>query len=78
MEQIAFADRIILNKIDLVSPEELSNVIEEIRAINQNVEIIHSQYSKVDPKLLINIQAFSLRNILKTSPSLSKPHNEEK
>src|ERR671938_125268 len=37
--QIAFADVIVLNKIDLVSPEELAAVEERIRAINPYARI---------------------------------------
>jgi G3E family GTPase len=39
MEQIAFADRLILNKTDLVSEAELIAVRSRIRALNELAEI---------------------------------------
>lgn len=39
MEQIAFADRLILNKTDLVSEAELINVRRRIRLINELAEM---------------------------------------
>ena len=47
VEQVAFADRILLNKCDLVDEKTLEVVQKAIRGINANAEIIHSQYSQV-------------------------------
>ena len=44
--QIAFADRIILNKIDLVSKDELEDVEERIRAINSFAKLIRTEKSR--------------------------------
>ena len=46
MEQIAFADRIILNKTDLVDDVKLGEVEAKVKKINGAVEIIRAQYSK--------------------------------
>ena len=70
VEQVAFADRILLNKTDLVSEEELNNVKVEIAKINNRVEMIECQHSKVDPKLLIGIKAFDLQRCLEIEPNL--------
>merc|ERR1712183_204299 len=67
-EQIAFADRIILNKMDLVTPEEVEEIQTKIRDINNNAEHILSTNSVVDPKLLINISGFDINNILTKEP----------
>jgi G3E family GTPase len=64
VEQIAFADRILLNKTDLVTAEELKDVTKEIRLINSSAEIITCQYSKVEPRKLMSIQAFNLQKVL--------------
>eukprot|EP00729_Bicosta_minor_P004947 gene4947-5265_t len=56
VQQVAFADRILLNKTDLVTPAELASVKEEIRSINAVATMIESSYSKVDPQLLIGIK----------------------
>lgn len=53
VEQLAFADRIMLNKIDLVDEEELANVESRIKSINGFAPIFHTQNSIIDPKELI-------------------------
>merc|ERR1712087_961358 len=53
VEQIAFADRILLNKCDLVDAEaELIEVEKRIRAINEKVAIKRTTNSEVDDAFL--------------------------
>lgn len=68
VEQIAFADRIILNKTDLVTEEELKVIKARITSINLSAEIMPTNFSKVDPNRLLNIKAFELNSILKAEP----------
>ena len=44
VEQIAFADRIILNKTDLVDEKKLKEVEGAVQKINRSAEIMRSQY----------------------------------
>ena len=64
VEQVAFADRILLNKTDLVSPEYLEEVQGEVRAINNTAHILHTQMSKIDLNFILGIRAFSLDRVL--------------
>ena len=50
VEQLAFADRIMLNKIDLATEEELLNVESKIKAINAFAPIYRTENSLIDPK----------------------------
>ena len=68
VEQLAFADRIMLNKIDLVDEDELANVESRIKSINGFAPIFHTQNSIIDPKELINIGAFDLEKTLEMDP----------
>lgn len=69
VEQIAFANKVILNKTDLVADEtELSNIESEILKINQDVNILRSEFGKVDPKLLLKNSAFDLAKVLDYEP----------
>ena len=68
VEQLAFADRIILNKIDLVSEEELNEVENKIKSINGFAPIYHTQNSLIEPNNLINIGAFDLERTLEMDP----------
>src|SRR5262245_35919845 len=54
--QIAFADVILLNKTDLVSPAELHRVEQRIRHINSLAQIHHTRQSEIDPGQLLNIK----------------------
>jgi G3E family GTPase len=64
IEQIAFADRILLNKCDLVDEATLVEVEKRIRAINEPVQLKRTTNSVVDMNFIIGIQAFSLDKIL--------------
>ena len=68
VEQLAFADRIMLNKIDLVSDEELEAVEGRIKSINRFAPIYHTENSIIDPKNLINIGSFDLEKTLEMDP----------
>ena len=68
VEQLAFADRIMLNKIDLVDEEELRLVEKKIKSINAFAPIYHTQNSIIDPKNLIDIGSFDLERTLKMDP----------
>jgi len=48
VEQIEFADVIILNKTDVVSADQLTIVKKLVRALNADAHIIESTFSKVD------------------------------
>ena len=76
VEQLAFADRIMLNKIDLVDEEELANVESRIKSINGFAPIFHTQNSIIDPKELINIGAFDLEKTLEMDPEFLDTESE--
>jgi G3E family GTPase len=76
VEQIAFADRVLLNKVDLVSPDALRAVERRIRAINAGVPIIPTRLRPEDPAAaptldldaILGVDAFSLPKILEAEP----------
>ncbi|KAK3275942.1 hypothetical protein CYMTET_15960 [Cymbomonas tetramitiformis] len=67
-EQVAFADRILLNKIDLVEEAELAPIEERLKALNPTAQIFRCEKSRVDPTNLIGINAFSLEKTLQMDP----------
>jgi G3E family GTPase len=60
VQQIAFADRVLLNKIDLVSDVEKLAVIDEIRSINSFARTIECQQSSVPLKQILGVSSFSV------------------
>jgi G3E family GTPase len=66
--QIAFADVLILNKTDLVTPEELAEVEARIRAINPYAVLHKTQRSAVPLDAVLGKSAFDLDRILDIEP----------
>jgi G3E family GTPase len=66
--QIAFADVIVLNKTDLVSPDELKDVELRIRAINPFAKIHRTTRSVVPLDTVLSQGAFDLDRILAIEP----------
>ncbi|MDA0691755.1 MAG: GTP-binding protein [Nitrospinae bacterium] len=62
-EQIAFSNVILLNKIDLVSAEELKKVESRIRSINPTARIIPTQNAAVPLDAILNTGGFDLETV---------------
>merc|ERR1712190_458932 len=79
VEQIAFADRILLNKCDLVdSEDELLEVERRIRAINETVPIKRTTNSEVDMDWILKIRGFSLDKIIEMDDAfLADSHDHQ-
>ncbi|MGF1488358.1 MAG: CobW family GTP-binding protein [Prochloraceae cyanobacterium] len=67
-EQIAFADVILLNKTDLVSPAELEKLENKIKAMNGMAKIYRTQNSELGMDALLEVQAFNLDRALEIDP----------
>jgi len=67
-EQIAFADIILLNKIDLVSPSELAELEAKIRSMNAIAKIYQTQSSQVEMSSILDVGAFDLSRALEIDP----------
>lgn len=67
-EQIAFADVILLNKTDLVSPQELEELESKIKAMNGMAKIYRTQNSELSMDALLGVQAFDLDRALEIDP----------
>jgi G3E family GTPase len=77
-EQIAFADLIVLNKVDLLRPDELVPLERDLRAINPVATIIRTTNSEVAPDILLGVSRFSLPHVLAIEPGiLQDEHDHE-
>ncbi|VFQ73360.1 unnamed protein product [Cuscuta campestris] len=63
VEQIAYADRIIVNKTDLVDEAAMASLIERIRRINQMAHLKMTKYGKVDMEYVLGIGGFDLERL---------------
>jgi len=68
IEQIAFADVILLNKTDLVSEQELVELEQRIRSMNAIAHIHRTRDAQIDMDALLGIRAFDLTNALQIDP----------
>ena len=77
-EQVAFADILVLNKMDLVTPAEADEVERMIKAINPYAEIRRSTKSDVPLDAVIGRDAFNLARILEKEPDFlsGEDHHE--
>lgn len=63
VEQVAYADRIILNKIDLVTETELGRLTERIKHINAMAPVKLAKYGSVDMDFVLGVGGYDLERI---------------
>jgi len=73
--QIAFADVIILNKTDLVTPAELKRVEQRIRRLNPFAKIHHTARCDIALDKILDRGAFDLNRALSLDPDFLKPEH---
>jgi G3E family GTPase len=81
VNQIAFADVILLNKTDLVDEAQLEHVEALIRGINKGVRIIRTQRSAAPLDAVLGLDSFNLARAVELSPGFLEgaddhTHNE--
>jgi G3E family GTPase len=69
VEQLAFADRVVLNKTDLADEATIAEVEARIRSINAPVEILRAQHARIDLRQVLDVGAFDLQRVLADDPS---------
>ncbi len=67
-EQIAFADTILINKIDLVTPSELDELEHKIRQINAIAKIYRTENARVNLDAVLGVGGFDLSHALLIDP----------
>jgi len=78
VEQIAFADVIVLNKIDAASPEQLEAAQAIIQRLNRGAKVVTTSRSLVDLDAILDLGAFSLDRAMNLDPHfLPKPHHHD-
>jgi G3E family GTPase len=76
-EQIAFADQIVLNKTDLVSPAELREVEAKLRKLNPLAPIHHAKRADVPLTAILGRGGFDLDRIVSLEPEFLNPGHGE-
>jgi G3E family GTPase len=77
-EQIAFADLIVLNKVDLLTPDALVPLERGLRAMNPLAAILRATNAEVAIDALLGVSRFSLPHVLAIEPGmLQDEHDHE-
>ncbi len=76
-EQIAFADQIVLNKADLVSPEDMRMIEARIRRMNPLAPIHRATRSNVPLSAILGRGGFDLERIVELEPEFLNPAHGE-
>jgi len=80
VEQIAFADRIVLNKIDLVDEKDVDMLEERIRGINRLASVQRAEKADVDMEYVLGIGGFDLEKVddeITGNTSLDEHHHHD-
>ncbi|MEO1032316.1 MAG: GTP-binding protein [Bacteroidota bacterium] len=76
-DQIEFANVIILNKTDLVSEDHLAILKATIQKLNPSARILESNYSKIDPKEILNTGLFDFEEAEQSAGWIEELNKEE-
>jgi G3E family GTPase len=71
-----FADRVVINKVDIVDAPQLAEVERRIREINTLAPLIHTSHGRVDLDLILDVGAFDLDRVLIDDPEFLDPDAE--
>ena len=72
-QQIAFGDVIIINKADLVAPEEVERVERRIRSMNALARVQRTVKGQVPIESVLDVGGFDLARALKQKPAFLEP-----
>ena len=64
VDQVEFADIIVLNKTSLVSKKTLDTIRGVIAQLNPSAKLIETNYSRVDPTALLNVGVFDFEKAM--------------
>ena len=76
VEQVGFADRLLVNKCDLVSEDDLTRVEARLRSINGAAQMIRCTKSEVSVDSVLNIKGFDLKRTLEMDPEFLNTDGE--
>ena len=77
IEQIEFCNVIVLNKVDDISKEELSEVKSVVKELQPTAKIIETNYAKVSVEEMLNTKNFDFEDIQTSAGWVQKINEEE-
>lgn len=77
VEQVAFSDIVLVNKIDVASPEQVRSAEATVRKLNPLARIYFTENAEIDLSHVIGIGAFDLVQKLEVDPEFLGDHEHE-
>lgn len=77
VDQVEFADVLLLNKCDLVSEEELRRAEGLLRKLNSRAKLVRIEYGKIDSHEILNTQRFDFEAAAEHRDWLATPRGAE-
>ncbi|MFC0471959.1 CobW family GTP-binding protein [Halalkalibacter kiskunsagensis] len=74
-EQVAFADVLLLNKVDLISEEELTSLKNRLRRMNPSAQFQQAEYGHIEIEKILNIYSFDIDQKLEIAPNFLDEHH---
>jgi G3E family GTPase len=78
LQQVAFADKILLNKVDLVSKEEKEKLKGRLAKINQFATVIETERSRAPLEKILGLNSFNMESILNFDKNFFENQEESK
>lgn len=78
LQQVAFSDKILLNKIDLVTAEEKEALKMRLKRINNFATVIETERSRVPLGKILGINSFNMESILNYDPGFFDEETDKK
>ena len=76
-QQVAFSDKILLNKVDLVTPEQKAALIKRLRNINNFAQVIETERSRAPLDKILGLGSFKMESILNIDPEFFETQEGE-
>ncbi|GMA59631.1 GTP-binding protein [Alicyclobacillus fastidiosus] len=76
-EQVAFADVLLLNKIDLASEDEVKSLENRLRSMNPYARIYRTEKSNIETEKILGINAFDISKKLEIDPGFLEEEDHE-
>ena len=73
---MAFADRLLVNKTDLVTEDDLKRIEARLRSMNKSAQILRCCKSQVSVDSVLNIGAFDLKRTMDKDPEFLDTEGE--
>jgi G3E family GTPase len=77
LQQVAFADKILLNKVDLVTEEEKNALKERLAKINKFATVVETERSRAPVDQILGLNSFNMESILDYDPSFFESQAED-